>query len=263
MPEAHVTRVVKRMSETGVATALLRVENVAAGYRGRAVIEGVELCIEAGEFVGLLGANGAGKSTLLRALTGQIPLLAGRVMIGGIDLQASPELAKRGFGYAVDGADLPQSLTGGQYLEFVASIRGCAPDDWPLGDLLGPLSLEPHLRRLIGDCSLGTRMKFSLAGAMLGGPGLIILDESLNGLDPVSAWRVRRRLAGLVRTGRHAVLLASHAIETIAVSCSAAVFVEDGRIAHRWGPRELGAGPAAFEGIVMRALGEPAETART
>jgi ABC-2 type transport system ATP-binding protein len=241
---------------------LLEARGVSAGYDGRAIVGDIVLRIASGDFVGLLGANGAGKSTLLRALTGQIPLLEGQVLIGGIDLHAAPERAKRGFGYAVDGAALPQSLTGAQYFEFVASIRGCAANDWPLGDLIGPLSLGPYLRRMIGDCSLGTRMKISLAGAMLGGPGLLILDESLNGLDPVSAWRVRRRLAELVRTGRHAVLLASHAIETIAVSCSGAVFLAEGRIAHRWGRAELAAGPAVFESAVMRALGEPAEAAR-
>jgi ABC-2 type transport system ATP-binding protein len=251
-----------RMPEGNVAAPALDVREVAAGYRGRAIVEDIGLRIDPGDFIGLLGANGAGKSTLLRALTGQIPLMNGSVLIGGIDLHAAPELAKRGFGYAVDGADLPHSLTGRQYLDFVASVRGCAADDWPLGDLIGPLSLGPHLRRMIGDCSLGTRMKISLAGAMLGGPRLLILDESLNGLDPVSAFRVRRRLAEMVRTGRHAVLLASHAIETIAVSCSAAVFLEDGRIAHRWGRAALDAGPAAFEATVMRALGETAGAAR-
>jgi ABC-2 type transport system ATP-binding protein len=237
----------------------LHAEAVTAGYGKRRVIESIDLELHPGDFLGLLGANGSGKSTLLRALTGQIPLIAGRVLIGGIDLADAPEYAKRNFGFAVDAADLPQSLTARQYLELVASIRGCHADAWPCGDLLTPLSLHDWLDTRISDCSLGTRMKISLAAALLGGPKLLILDESLNGLDPRSNWRIRRILTHMVRNFGHAVMLSSHATETIALTCSGAAFLDNGRIVHRWSKSDLAEGPARFEASVMRALGEPIE----
>jgi ABC-2 type transport system ATP-binding protein len=235
---------------------LLHAHAVAAGYGRHRVISSVDLVVRAGEWIGLLGANGSGKSTLLRALTGQIPLLEGRVEIAGIDLAQSPERAKRHFGYAVDGADLPQSLTPRQYLDLVASIRGCPANDWPCGDLIGPLALTGWMANRISDCSLGTRMKISLAGALLGGAKLLILDESLNGLDPVAQFRIRRILADLVHTHGYGVLLSSHITETIALTCTGAVFLDEGRIAHRWSAADLALGPAAFEARVMGALGE-------
>jgi ABC-2 type transport system ATP-binding protein len=141
----------------------------------------------------------------------------------GIDLAEKPELAKRIFGYAIDPPDLPATLTGTQYLELVSSIRRCASNDWFRADLIGLLALGKWLHLSIGQYSYGTRMKLSIAAALLGNPPLIILDESLNGLDPVIAWRVKRLLVEMVNTHRHAVLLSTHVLETVESLCSVAV----------------------------------------
>ena len=242
---------------------LLAVSGLGAGYGSRRIVTDIDFIVAPGTWFGLLGANGSGKSTLLRAITGQIRLQEGQVLVGGIDIEKAPEQAKRHFGYAVDGADLPEGLTGRQYLELVASIRGCRADDWPCGDLIEPLALGSWMGARIGDCSLGTRMKISLAGALLSGPKLLILDESLNGLDPVANWRVRQILAKLVRSGRHAVILSTHMVETVAASCTDVIFLEEGRITHRWTTEELRAAQGeagGFDGLVVRIL-EDAEAA--
>ena len=242
-----------------MAEPLLQVEGLSAGYGRGLIISGIDLCVGAGEWLGLLGANGSGKSTFLRAISGQIPLMAGRVRIGGIDLAAAPEAAKRLFGYAVDDNDLPGGLTGQQYLELTASIRGCTPRSWFWPDLLDQLALAPWMQRPIAACSMGTRMKLSVAGAMLGMPPLLILDESLNGLDPVASYRLRRMLGTLVDSGRFGVVLSTHVIETIGAHCTNAVFLEAGTIAHSWsGPQfaDAAARPGGFEVLVMGALGD-------
>ena len=236
---------------------LLTVYELAAGYGRTRIVSDVTLVVEPGTWFGLLGANGSGKSTLLRAITGQIRLQEGRVLVGGVDIAEEPEKAKKLIGYAVDGADLPEGLTCLQYLEFVASIRGCRADDWPCGDIIGPLSLSRWMNTRIGDCSLGTRMKISLAAALLNGPPLLILDESLNGLDPVANWRVRQILAELVRSRRHAVILSTHMVETVAAACTDVIFLEGGRITHRWDTGQLRAAqsePGGFDGLVMQTL---------
>ena len=243
-----------------MAEPLLQVAGLAAGYGRTVIVSNIDLCVRAGEWLGLLGANGSGKSTLLRAVTGQIPVMAGRVLIGGIDLAAAPEAAKHLFGYAVDGSDLPAALTGWQYLELVASIRGCTPYSWFWPDLIERLSLGPWMQRPIAACSTGTRMKLSMAGAMLGMPPLLILDESLNGLDPAASWRVRRMLGELVRSGGFGVVLSTHMVETVGPHCTGAVFLNDGAIAQSWsGPEfaDAAAKPGGFESLVMGALGNP------
>ena len=243
-------------------TDVLRVAAVTVGYDRTPVIADVAFCVRRGDCMGLLGVNGAGKSTLLRAITGQLPLRSGQVWISGVDLGRYPERAKRGFGYAVDGASLPMTLTGAEYLELVASIRGCHPRDWPFGDMIEPLGLRKWLGEPIGACSLGTQMKLSIAAALLDTPPLIILDESLNGLDPVAAWQVKRMVAAIMRTGRHGVVLATHVLETITSVCNCAMFIEAGRVAHRWDSRDLalavqrpdGFEGHPFQGVAARAL---------
>lgn len=243
-----------------LSDTLLTVRGLAAGYGAKSVLQNIDFTLDAGVFMGLLGANGSGKSTLLRAITGQIPVMAGTVHLCNIDLAESPELAKAVFGYAVDAPDLPPTLTGLQYLQLVSSVRGCAPDDWPRGtDLLDLLALGKWLRLPIGEYSYGTRMKLSIAAALLGNPRLIILDESLNGLDPVIAWRVKRLLADMVQTGWHAVLLSTHVLETVESLCSSAILLSDGCISARWSGAALQQARqrvGGFEASVMAALGE-------
>jgi ABC-2 type transport system ATP-binding protein len=175
-------------------------------------------------------------------------------------MASAPERAKAQLGLAVDIGDLPRALTGNQYLELVASIRGCAADAWPAEDPVAALGLTRWMAQPIATYSLGTRMKLSIAGARLGAPPLLIFDEALNGLDPVAAFTAKRMIAGLARSGRHGVILATHVVETVPTVCTRAVLLSDGRIVRQWDGAELAAGaasPGGFEAVVMAALGEP------
>ncbi|MBZ9774969.1 ABC transporter ATP-binding protein [Mesorhizobium sp. CO1-1-8] len=241
---------------------VLTVEALSAGYRGRVVVRGIDLSLRRGDIVGLLGANGSGKSTLIRAITGQIPLLGGSVAIDGVDLAAAPERAKAGFGLAIEPHELPASLSGRQYMELVASIRGCAPNDLPSADLPGAdllerLELGRWIDRPIAEYSLGTRAKIATLAALLGRPPLLIFDETLNGLDPVAAFEVKRVIAALCASGRHAVIVSTHVGEAVPALCNRAVLTADGRLSRSWDAAELaeaGRVPGAFEESVMHAL---------
>jgi ABC-2 type transport system ATP-binding protein len=239
-------------------TPILAATGLAAGYGGRPIVNGIDLTLRRGDILGLLGANGAGKSTLVKALTGQLPLLAGTVAINGIDIAAEPERAKAELGLAVDIGEVPLALTGRQYLELVASIRRCAADAWPDDDLLGILNLGRWIDHAIATYSLGTRMKISIAASLLGAPPLLIFDESLNGLDPVAAFNMKRLLTRLAASGKHAIILATHVVETIPILCTRAVFLAGGGIAKEWDREDLFASsraPGDFEAAVIAALG--------
>jgi ABC-2 type transport system ATP-binding protein len=236
---------------------LLTVCGVSAGYNGQRVVDDINLTLRCGDILGLLGANGSGKSTLLKAVTGQIRLMTGTVLIGGIDLMQMPEHAKAEFGLAIDVPDLPTALSGRQYLELVASIRACAANDWPCGDVPARLDLTPVLDHPISKYSYGMRAKISIAAALLGAPPLIIFDESLNGLDPVAAWEVKRIILELAATRRHGFIVSTHVVETVPVLCNQAIFLAKGRVVERWdaqGLAETSREPGAFEASVMQAL---------
>lgn len=241
---------------------VLAVGGLSAGYRGRTVLRGIDLSLRRGDMLGLLGANGSGKSTLIRAITGQIPLSGGSVSIEGINLAGAPERAKAGFGLAIEPHELPAALSGRQYIELVASIRGCAPDDLPSdglqgGDLLERLELARWIDRPIAEYSLGTRAKVAILAALLGRPPLVVLDETLNGLDPVAAWEVKRLIAALCASGRHAVIVSTHVVEVVPALCNRAVLMAEGSLAQSWNAAQLaeaGRAPGTFEESVMRAL---------
>ena len=236
---------------------LLEVAGVSAGYGRTAVIHGVDLEVRAGQWLGLLGANGSGKSTLLRAITGQVGVMLGAVRIGGQSLTGAALEAKRLFGCAVEVGELPEALTGRQYIGLVASVRGCPADDWPSPDLPEHLGVASWMDTVIGACSLGTRAKFSILAALLGSPPLLILDESLNGLDPVVSWRARLLLRDMVASGRHAVILSTHMVEAVGAFCTDVVFMSEGRLAYRWNDNDLRSarsGEGGFESAVMNRL---------
>lgn len=100
-------------------------------------------------------------------------------------------------------------------------------------------------------------MKVAILASLLGAPPLLVFDESLNGLDPVAAFRMKRLMADLAATGRHGIVLSTHVVETIPTVCTRAVFLADGGIAEAWdGPAlaAAAAGPGGFEARVMAAL---------
>ncbi|WP_245466201.1 MULTISPECIES: ATP-binding cassette domain-containing protein [unclassified Mesorhizobium] len=173
------------------------------------------MTLDRGDILGLLGANGSGKSTLLKAITGQIRLLQGSVAIDGLDLASAPEPAKAGFGLAIDPPELPAALTGRQYLQFVASVRGCTENDWPGVDVVERLGLRRWIERPIAEYSLGTQAKIAIAAALLGAPPLLIFDESLNGLDPLAAFEVKRIIRAIALRGSHAVIISTHIVEAV------------------------------------------------
>lgn len=245
------------MDEALSETQVLAVRDVSAGYRGRSVVSGIDLALPRGEILGLLGANGSGKSTLLKAITGQIPLIGGNVTIDGIGLSGAPERAKARFGLAIEPFELPASLSGRQFVELVASIRACGPDDLPDGDLVQRLDLGRWIDRPIAEYSLGTRAKIAIVAALLGAPPLLILDETLNGLDPVAAFEVKRVIVSLPASGRHAVIVSTHVVEAVPALCNRAVLLAEGRIGRAWDARQLAeasGSPGAFEESVMQTL---------
>lgn len=222
-------------------TARLAIERLALGYGGHAVLRGVDLALQPGELVGLIGPNGSGKSTLLRACAGLVVPQGGHVQIDGLDLAREPLAARRRFGHAVEPEKIPAVLRGRQCIELVANTRGL--DAAALADafaLSARLGLGPWLERDVGEYSLGTRQKLAVVLALLGAPPLLLLDEVLNGLDPLAAFALKQVLRERADAGA-AVLLATHGLEVAERFLDRCVLLLDGRIAADWNREELNA----------------------
>jgi len=217
-------------------------------------VDGVDLSIEAGSFVGLIGHNGAGKSTCLRMLMGLLRPTEGRVLVDGIDTSSDPLEARKRLGAVPEEPALYEYLTAREFLEFVAEVRGAANITAEL-ELTG---LGRDADRMIREYSQGMRRKTALAAAMLGNPSVLVLDEALNGLDPPSAARVKGALRQAVDNGQ-TVLLSTHVIETVQAVSDRVVMLAHGQVVADEQTASLGA--EGLEKLFLERLAE--START
>lgn len=188
-------------------------------------VKSLSLSIEPGCFVGLIGHNGAGKSTMMSMLMGLLKPTQGTLCVHGVDVVANPREARKLVGAVPEEPALFEYLTGREYLEYVAEIRGG-------GDLQSALELTGlgnAADRLIREYSQGMRRKTAFAAALLGDPKILVLDESLNGLDPPSAARVKQQLRAFVDAGG-TVLLSTHVIDTIEKVADRVIMLAHGRV---------------------------------
>jgi ABC-2 type transport system ATP-binding protein len=218
--------------------AALHIHDLHHAYASHQVLRGIHIDLQAGELVGLVGPNGTGKSTLIRCICGAEAIQQGRVLIAGIDIARDRQKAQAQFGYAVDVERLPALLTARQALQLVADVRGEASSLSASYALCETLGMSPWLDRRIHEYSLGTRQKLAIALALLGRPALIVLDEVLNGLDPLAAFALKQELQERTRAGA-CVLLATHGLEVAERFLDRALLLLDGQIAADWNGEAL------------------------
>ncbi len=231
----------------------LEVTGLCAGYAGVPVLHGIDLQLDAGQLVGLVGPNGSGKSTLIRALVGLQPGTRGRVLIDGHSLTDAPIAARALLGFAVEPQTLPPLLTGRQCIELLLALRAAGeslPDTLALAD---DLRLTPWLDRPVHSYSLGTQQKLAIVQALIGRPRLIVLDEVLNGLDPLAAYALKQTLRERTDDGA-AVLLATHGLEVAERLLDRALLLLDGRLVEDWDAAALAAFRADPEGGLEHAV---------
>jgi ABC-2 type transport system ATP-binding protein len=180
----------------------------------RPAVDGLDLCVAAGEFYALLGPNGAGKTTTLRMVAGLLRPDSGSISVFGIDSLADPVAAKQIMAWISDEPMIYDKLTPFEYLEFVAGLWGIEADlaQARAGDLVDWLGLAPHAHERCEGFSKGMRQKVALAGALVHEPKLIILDEPLTGLDAASARQVKNVLRERVQDGG-TVIMTTHILE--------------------------------------------------
>ncbi len=200
-------------------------------------LDDVSFRIEGAEVCGLLGRNGAGKSTALNILTGCLPATSGSVEIDGIDLEVNPTEAKRRIGYAPELPPLYPDMTLSEYLTFVARAKSCVHVKDEIVRVMEETSTLRHAGTPLRALSRGNRQRAGIAQALLGNPGILILDEPSIGLDPEQITRLRALIARLGRD--HTVLLSSHILSEITLLCGRILLLSRGRLVADAAPEEL------------------------
>lgn len=224
----------ERSASTGhgdgiVATGLVK------RYRGRAVVDGVSLCIDAGETFGILGVNGAGKSTTVEMIAGLRSPDTGEIRVLGLDVRTDRARVRQVLGVQLQDAVLHLSLTAG---ELVDLYRSFYPSPRPADELLELVGLTEQRRTRFERLSGGQQQRLSIALALAGRPRAVILDELTTGLDP----RARRRMWAMVEQLQAegvTILLVSHAMEEVERLCDRIALLDVGRVVATGTPAEL------------------------
>jgi len=219
-------------------------------FAGVPVLSGVDLTVEAGELVVLLGSNGAGKTTLLRVLATLLRPSGGTLALFGEDASRRPPSTRRRIGYVGHESACYPDLTGRENLEFHAELHGIGDGPARIVDVLRWAGLEDAARRPVRVYSRGMTQRLALARALLHGPELLLLDEPFSGLDPAAVTRLQALLVELRRAG-HAIVLSTHDLDRVATVATRVAMLHRGRIA--WaqdGPSDAIVLAAAYEAVI-------------
>lgn len=208
--------------------SIIGLRNVTKRYRGRMVLNGVDLTVNAEQVVGLIGPNGCGKTTILRIVSGLAQPSGGEVWIDGHPLHDLPGQIPSGLGVLFDPPGLLPHLTGFQNLRMLASLRHLVGDA-EIRRWMTRLGLNPDDRKHVGTYSQGMLQRLGLAQALMESPRILLLDEPTNALDPAGVDLV----ADLIQEQQHlgvTVLIASHHLEEVARVCTDVFKVLEGQL---------------------------------
>jgi ABC-2 type transport system ATP-binding protein len=194
------------------------------------VVDGLSLAVRGGEIHCLLGPNGAGKTTSMHVLMGLRMPTAGDVFIDGVGTR-DPGVhdARRRLGFLADQPDLYDDLTGREFLRFLAELHRVPAESPATARLVERLALTSELDRALRACSLGTRKKMALVGALLAAPSMLVLDEPTGALDAHAARVVKDVLREMREEGK-LVLFSTHIMEMAEALADTISIIHEGRI---------------------------------
>jgi urea ABC transporter ATP-binding protein UrtE len=221
---------------------VLKLEGVTAGYGQTTVLEGLDLEVEEGEMVAVLGRNGVGKTTMLRAIMGQIPLSGGRIAFAGHEVGRLPvhRRARLGLGYVPQGREIFPALSVRDNLAVAAHAVGRR--DWPAA--VEELFAEfPVLRPKAGDrggsLSGGQQQILALARALMTRPKLLLLDEPSEGIQPSIVAEIAEIVQSLNETRGIAVVLVEQNLDFAGRLARRACLMDHGRVVRELPADEL------------------------
>ncbi len=208
---------------------MIEVKNLTKRYGGVKALDDISFTAESGEVLGLLGPNGAGKSTTMNIITGYLGATSGAVLIDGVDILEEPKKAKAKIGYLPEIPPLYQDMTVRRYLEFIFDLKKVRlPKKAHVEEVMEIVKISDVADRVIKNLSKGYRQRVGFAGALMGNPPVLILDEPTVGLDPKQIIDIRRLIQSLGK--KHTIIFSSHVLSEVAAVCDRVVMINNGKI---------------------------------
>lgn len=234
---------------------MIKVSNLTKSYGKKLALDNVSFTVNKGEVLGFLGPNGAGKSTTMNIITGYISYTSGSVTVDGIDILENPKEAKRKIGYLPEFPPLYLDMTVMDYLEFVCGLKKVKKEDTEehIKKIIELVRIDDVKKRRIGNLSKGYKQRVGLAGALIGDPEVLILDEPTVGLDPKQIIEIRNVIKDLGR--ERTVILSSHILSEISAVCERVIIINQGRIVAEDTPENLSKNIGPKQKLMLRVSG--------
>jgi ABC-2 type transport system ATP-binding protein len=218
---------------------LIEVDHLTKSYGQARAVNDISFTVEKGEILGFLGPNGAGKTTTMRILTGYLPATSGTARIAGYDVFEQSMEVRRRIGYLPETPPIYPEMSIEDYLAFVARIKGVDAGNISarVDQAMALTNLTDRRRELIKRLSRGYKQRVGIAQAIVHNPDVVILDEPTVGLDPNQIKEVRKLIKGLA--GEHTIILSTHILPEVEITCDRVVIINKGQIAAVDTPRNL------------------------
>ncbi len=209
---------------------MIEVKNVTKQYGDFYAVRNISFEIKEGEIVGFLGRNGAGKSTTMNMITGFIEPTSGQILVGGYDVDKKPKKVKAQIGYMPEGTPLYSELTVKEFVTYMADLKMIPRKEKKAAveKAIQSTGLDKVQNNLTKILSRGYKQRVSLAGAIVGDPKILILDEPTVGLDPKQVIEIRELIKSFRKN--HTVILSSHILSEISQICQKVVIIDKGEI---------------------------------
>lgn len=209
---------------------MIEVKNVTKKYGNFVAVDNISFTVDDGEVVGFLGPNGAGKSTTMNMITGFIEPTDGTIIVNGFDTSKQSIKAKQEIGYMPEGVPLYTDLTVKEFVTYMAELKKVPHKEKKerVANVLRETGIEDVADRLIRNLSRGYKQRVSLAGALVGDPKIVILDEPTVGLDPKQITEIRQLIKRLGK--KHTVILSSHILSEVSQICEKVIIINKGKI---------------------------------
>lgn len=205
-------------------------------FHKKAVLEEINLLIQAGEIFGFLGPSGAGKTTAIKLLTGQLSPTSGQASILGVDINKLNNVIYHQIGIVTDNSNLYEKLTVEQNLTFFADLLQV--DRKEIDQVLEKVNLQLEKKKIVAKLSKGMRQRLNLARAIIHHPKILFLDEPTSNLDPINATMIHKLLLELREQGI-TIFLTTHNMTEANKLCDQIALLNKGKIIVQGTPNEL------------------------
>jgi len=238
---------------------MVEIKNLTKSYGNSSVnaVEDLSISLRPGEIYGFLGSNGAGKSTTIKCLVGIYPFQHGDIIINGNSIKTNPLETKMQIGYVSDNHAVFERLTGREYVNHIANLYRVSASDLEerCSRLLKIFKLEEAFDRPIKSYSHGMKQKIAVIAALAHNPKLWVLDEPLTGLDPQSAYQLKKVMKQHAAEG-NTVFFSSHILDVVENICDRCCIIEKSHLKGVYDLAELRQNGKSLEKIFMKITGE-------